>query len=397
MRSPLRTIRVVLFLSSILASSVVHAATPEELQSQLDALRVELEQLRDQQDDFYFEAAERTGSVRSFLPERLSLGGFFETAVTGIDGRDTSFQLASGSNVLGINISAIFTSEFKFVSQFLTALSIPAVNFDNDPNASSVGLPSSRQFRGLSIGAVPAQGYIEYYRDDGFRLLAGLGYVPFGFALQQRELVLFVRRGGPQLMRIQNLVEPLWSGVRASGQFVTASGRFGYDAYTFPHVSRTQMLGVGGRTWWESTEEAVHLGFSTQNGKSGVGSATTLGVDARLRLGSVTVISEWARRFTDAGDPWNIYIEPSISLTSDFLVYTFVDYADSALNRTAELATLPDPFHKVEYGFGVNWLPTAFTRYRAGIVKLDYVGATAVPGGRNRDFSALDLSAAVAF
>lgn len=380
------------------AVSKAEAAKVDRLQKEIDALRSEIIEMKATQEEFYFDASESAGTARSFFSDRLTFGGFFETGLTSIWGPDTTAQTAPASNTFGLNISASFSRDLKFVGQLLTSLAFPLQNPDNDADAPSLGLPISRRFEGFSAVSLPAQAYVEYAPGDTFYLQGGLGYVPFGYALQQRELVLFVRRGGPQLMRMQELVEPLWAGVNFGGESARRWGRVGFNLYTFPYLEQVRSVGVGGRVYWESLEERVRFGVSAQAGNTRTGGAQTTGSDLRIRLGPFTVLSEYARRFTDPGDPWNLYVEPNYTLTPRFIIYAFADYAENPLNRTVVGATaLADPWTKFEYGGGLNWLPTPFTRFRVGFFAFDYRGASAEEHGRDRDLRALDFSAGVAF
>ncbi len=413
MRRPPKTrIGLGIVLALCGASPFADAATPKQLEAEVRALRAELDEFKKrqeelqkqqdsyrlQQEDFYFNSAEGGGAVRSFLADRLALGGFFETAMMSMHGEDTPTQVAATHHTLGLNFAATFSSQLKFVSQLLTGLTIATQNPHNDPATATLGGPSRRQFKGYVFGALPAQAYVEYFSSDALRIQVGLGYVPFGHALQQRELVLFVRRGGPQLMRSQNLVEALWSGFHLSGLVSAGQGRAGYNLYTFQFATDQRMSGVGGRTWWESPLDLLTVGVSAQTGKSQQGGATTLGMDLRLRFRGVSILSEYAQRFTRVGDPWNVYLEPSIPLSRDILVFVFGDYAESTLNETTVGTTsLADPWRKLEYGLGTNWLPTAFTRFRLALTQFDYVGRSGVIAGQNRDYQSVDVSAAVAF
>jgi hypothetical protein len=186
--------------------------------------------------------------------------------------------------------------------------------------------------------------------------------------------------------------------VNFGGEVAKRRGRFGFNVYTFPYFEQVRSVGVGGRAYWESLEDRVRFGLSGQAGNTRTGGEQTVGTDLRVRLGPFTLLSEYARRFTAPADPWNLYFEPNFALTPRFLVYAFADYAEAPLNRTVVGASaLSDPWTKFEYGGGVNWLPTPFTRFRVGLYFFDYRGATAVERGQDRDLAALDLSAGVAF
>jgi hypothetical protein len=202
-----------IFLLTALASAAPASALPkvdaakiDRLEKEIDALRSELLEMKSTQEDFLLDTSESAGAARSFLSDRLTFGGFFETGLTSVWGPDTMSQTAPASNAVGLNVSATFSRDLKFVGQLLSSLGIALVNADNDADAPTLGLPSSRQFTGFSTVTLPAQAYVEYAPGNTFYIQGGLGYVPFGYALQQRELVLFVRRAGPQLMRMQDLV-----------------------------------------------------------------------------------------------------------------------------------------------------------------------------------------------
>ena len=228
---------------------------------------------------------------------------------------------------------------------------------------------------------------------SNMKLQAGIGYVPFGYYPQQRELVLFVRRGGPQLLRTNDLFSALWSGLHLSGSF--SSGRSGYNLYSMNPMDNSNVMGGGGRVWAMSENDVIGGGLSTQVVKHGGHTSEILGSDIRINWKSLILTTEYAIHMTENEDPWTAYVEPAFKLSDEFLLFTFIDYARSTLNESS--ATRIDPYSKWEYGGGLNWLPTSFTRLRAGLTFNDYTEHTSVISGQDRDYISLDLSVGVAF
>lgn len=334
--------------------------------------------------------------VRSFLNTRLSLGGFMESALTGVFQENRSPQAASSSTILGINLGAVFTERLRFSSQLISGISLPLANPHDDPRALAVGVQHRRGFGTYQVATLITQAYGEYEWSDALRVQGGVGYAPYGISFQQLELVLFVRRGGPQLLRVANseLVHPLWQGVHLRGLFSAPQFRWGYNAYTFTPASNTQKLGAGSRLWLETQRGSFLLGVSQQTASRGTETYTTAGPDFRIKAGRLTVTGELAKGFGHGPQPWSFHLEPDLDVYGqNFLVYVFGDYLESVRNVTA---TLADPYKKWEYGTGFNWLPSSFTRIRLGLSYNDYVGSYAAnPDGR--DYWQLDASAGVAF
>lgn len=369
---------------------------PSSLDQRVESLEQELREFTQSYHD-------GPGRVRAFLNDSILLGGFFESAILGIAGPDMDEQLSVTSNILGINLVAEFNDDLRFNTQILTGLAIPLENPDNDPRAQSLGLTDRRRFGSFLFGIVPAQGYVEYTATQGAKIQAGLGYVPFGIAFQQRELVLFRRRGGPQMLSTTGrsgvvIASPLWSGIHILGSFPVPSGRWGYDAYTLTPVSNTRSVGGGARLWW-AMFDALTLGASTQVAKRDAETYEAMGVDAKLNLGPFGIDTEYSLNLSDGDDPWSFYVEPYVKVMDDeLLLYLVIDYIDNPLGQVAgPLGTLAGPFKKWLYGAGVNWIPFANTRLRLGFLRHDYVGDTETINGQRRDYYALDLSAGVAF
>ncbi|HUP58086.1 MAG TPA: hypothetical protein VM598_11580 [Bdellovibrionota bacterium] len=373
-------------------ASSARAATTDQLEKQIEELRLQIEELSVSHE-------ESRNSAHSFLDDQLTIGGFYEGAVTAIGGPDTPTVASASTHTLGVNLSARFSDRFRFDAQYLLALNFSLLNFENDPNLAASGLPAQRRWGGISTSAVPAQAYVEYVFSDGFRLQGGLGYVPFGVAFQERELVLFIRRGGPQLIRTQSLLSPLWTGINIQGFFPMERARWGYGIYTVTPFEDPNMIGVGGRLWASIPSDRLVLGASTQVGKRFGDTYKALGADFKISFPPFGVTAEYARTILRGEDPWAVYVEPAVSLLGEeLLLFTFADFANSPLARATLGATqVAEPYERIELGGGLNWLPTTFTRFRLALYVLNYVGENAVISGQDRDFVAVDLSAGVAF
>lgn len=381
---------ILLLTSAVLATA--RAATVEELQRRVEALEA-------QQDELIANTPSDTTYVRSFLRNSFSLGGFYEAAVTGITGPDTKTQVTGSSNLLGFNISVDFADNLRFVSQLITGLTITLQNPNNDPRAVSVGQPMQRSFGTPLFGALPAQGYLEYSFSDNYRLQGGLGYVPFGYSFQLREPVLFARRGGPQMSRVTSLVNPLWSGFNLIARFPRAAGaHWGYNLYSITLSTNLKTPAYGGRVWMTSPQDKITTGLSTQLGNRYGRGYQIVGADARYDSHPWVIASEYVRQFSSGPEAWSAYVEPALYVAGDWLlVYVHGDYADSQYNVTTGISSIDDPFRKWEYGGGINWLPTAFTRVRLGVSQNDYAYGTGVINGQNRDYTVYDASVGVAF
>lgn len=368
-------------------------------QDRIEELTKRIEELEQQQQDFFLQSSERNTQVRSFLKDNLTFGGFFEPSYTILYGPDTQSQATNSANILGINLAADFKSNLRFVSQFITALGYSLENQHNNPQAGASGQPEQREFRSPVFGTLLTQGYLEYSFKN-YRLQGGTGYVPFGFAHQQRELVLFIRRGGPQLLRTAELLSPLWSGINFLANFPLSDSSWGYSIHTVTPVTGPKNPGLGGRIFWSSSGEKFTGGLSTQMGKIGAKNYETLGTDIRIDVFNMRIVGEYAHAFFDEDDdPWSAYLEPAVYIwKEEVLFYLFGDYSYSPRNEVgAGMLSQRDPIQKWEYGFGFNWLPTSFTRLRLGIIFNDYVGGQSVINGQERDYTSIDLSAGVAF
>lgn len=368
-------------------------------QSREDELLRRIEELEKVQESLVLDSSQKTPRVNSFFRNNLMLGGFFEPTFTVLTGPDTKTQGTSGQHTLGINISSDVAPKTRFVAQMLSVLGVNLENPHNDPRATTVGQTKTREFNGAILLATVAQGYIEHSLGQNSVIQTGVGYLPLGYAFQQRETVLFVRRGGPQLIRTPEIISPLWTGVHLLGRVPSDALNMGYSAYTFTNFNDTKAPGVGGRAWFSTSNDRILTGLSTQVGKRFGDTYETLAYDLRWTPHFGILTFEIAKQFVNNADPWTAYVEPSFYLYQDeLLLYTFADYVDSPQNITGpRSANLKDPYKKWEYGFGINWLPNAYVSYRIGLAFHDYVGSTAVVNKQNRDFTSLDFSAGVAF
>jgi len=365
----------------------------------LEALSKRIEELERQQEELIIQSQAQGNQVNSFLRNSFTFGGFFEAGITGIEGEDTDLQIVNSSNILGFNIAADYSPQLHFASQFITGLTYPLKNIHNNPQ----GNPDQREFGSLFFGAILTQGYVEYTYSPQFKIQAGLGYVPFGQALQQRELVLFWRRSGPQVLRNNDLVSALWSGIHLLGDFaIDGGGEWGYNLYTANPIdtSEVQMMGVGGRLWLSSYNDIFTGGLSGQVGKYTTGTDEIVGADARLKFGNWLVTTEYIRHVTEGDDPFSYYVEPGVFLADEkVILFGFGDYAQNPYEEVTDSSggSVADDYKKWEYGAGVNWLPSPYTRLRMTFTFNDYVGGSARVDGQNRDYQSVDLSAGVAF
>jgi hypothetical protein len=361
-----------LFQALCFTAQAAEPATSASVEKRLQALEHAAEENQGLESD---------RGVRSFLNTKLNIGGFSETGITGIFERAHGPQAAVSSTTLGINLGAEFSENFRFTSQFLSQIAIPVSNPHDDPRASSFGVTGRREFGAYTLTTLVTQAFVEWEKSDAFHVEGGIGYAPYALSFQQLELVLFVRRGGPQLLRSNNeLVHLLWQGLHVRGSFLSPMFRWGYNVYTFSPSTNTQMLGVGTRLWLSSPRNAVNFGFSTQTAARGSSTYTTAGPDLRLRLGRLTVTSELAKSYGQGAQPWSAHLEPDFDVyQQSVLLYVFGDYLESKMNRTGGLpltsAGVADPFKKWEYG----------------------AGSYAANSGGGRNYWQLDLSAGVAF
>jgi hypothetical protein len=388
-------------LAAIFSFLFCDPADAQNTEQRLSDLEKRLEELELRSAEFQTQSLEGRGQVRSFFNNSVSFGGFFENAITAIDGPDTEAQVSANSHLLGINIAADLHEKFRFVSQFITGLNYGFQNPHNNPNLT----PSQRQYGGVTFGAIVAQGYVEYLHSAAFRVQTGLGYAPFGYALQQREVVLFKRRTGPQLANTSGadnvgIAFPLWTGVHVAGSFTLEDQFVGYDLYSFSSFNNPRDLGVGSRLWWRNNSRLT-IGISSQSGKDADHRFTAFGADINTKLDRWGLTAEYARTPVSGLDlaAESYYAEPFVTFLNDSLIFYLVgDYLDHATFTSVKSgAAIADPYKKWLTGFGINWLPVPYIRLRLGYLKHDYLGDTATIQGQDRDYESYDFSAGVTF
>ncbi len=365
-----------------------------------------LQRLEQGQEDMFQQVLDRRGQVRSFLGEDISLGGFFESGIVAMGGGgSTRFQASASNHTLGINLAAEFSENIRFNSQIMAGLGFPILNANNNPRAVLLGFPIRRRFGTAAASILVAQGYVEYSTNPIFVMQAGLGYAPFGIAFQQRDPVLFRRRGGPQLIGgiaadAMAMAAPLWMGLHLSGSLETLSGRGGYNLYSFTPTSNTRTPGGGARIWLAPFSEALAVGFSTQVGKRNQTTFKTIGTDLRWKYRRFALTMEYVRNYTKFFNPWSAYLEPEVSvMEGKLLFYGALDYFNNTKGAVILSSTtaIADPYKQLRYGGGVNLLPSPHTRFRLGYLWYDYLGATERVLGQGRDFYTVDASVGVAF
>ncbi len=338
------------------------------------------------------------GRVAPFLGESLSIGGFFETAVTHLYGSDMETQTSGNIHTLGLNLAAQFNEKTKFVTQTVTRLVIPLRNLNNNPTLT----PPQRGFVGYNFFSIVAQGYLEYRISDFFIVQSGLGYTPFGIASQQREPQLFRLRGGSQIIAYDDgdtigILSPLWTGLHFYG-VLPVNRNLGYDLYTFTPVTKVSTLGVGGRLWYKASEN-VTIGTSVQSGEQAKGHFFSHGFDLDLKYNEYGFVSEYghATNYGHVLDAEFYYFEPYVKFAEDrWLFFLNAEYIDT-LERTDVITHLPDPVKKWQYGGGFNWLPIPNARLRLTYLYHDYIDETDTISGQERDYNVIDFSTAVAF
>ncbi len=375
----------------ILLSLALSGTSFAQNTAQMEALTKRIEQLEKQQEDLILSQGLENNRVSSFLKDNLSLGGFFESGFTTFDGPDTRFQSMYSGSTMGLNLSAEFSDKLRFVNQTITLLQYPLLNPHNNPALT----PNSRTYGDPIFLATVTIGYLEMPLSENLVLQTGIGYVPFGYAAQQRETVLFIRRGGPQVLRSANLIQPLWGGVHLSGTFRPTNS--GFNLYTMNPLDDSNTSGIGGRLWANSADDIFRFGVSTQIMKFGGHTSEIVGADAVYSSERFLVTSEYVNHMTGEGpNPWTAYIEPAIKLhDGEILLFVFSDYANDPLVEVT--AKTYDPMIRWENGLGINWLPTSNTRFRATAAREEYLGSKSTIAGKNRDWWYFDLSAGVAF
>jgi hypothetical protein len=363
-----------------------------------DQRLLELEQRQREIENWYSQFyTQSKGRVSPFLGEKISLGGFFESAVTTVGGTDTNSQISANSNLFGINLAAEFDETFRFVSQVITGLSYTFSNAHNNPHLT----PSTRQYGAPAFGALVAASYFELRRSEAFAVQTGLGYTPFGHAFQQREPVLLKRRSGPQMVGAAGTTTvgtafPLWMGVHILGAFPLERGRVGYSLYSFSPSMKPTTLGAGTRLWWNDSQHMT-AGVSFQTAEQTNNSYYSYGVDLEVKYNKFGLLTEFAQNVGSADAPSisTYYFEPYYTFADgEWIVYGVVDYMN---NPTRLAGAVSDSYKKLQLGGGINWLPIQNVRFRIGFINHNYLGASNSINGQKRDYYSVDFSTGVAF
>lgn len=384
-------------LAALAAVSIAtHAADMENLEKRVE----ELERM---QKDTFLQANEEKGIVKPFLSKHsILLGGFFETAITHIVGPDTKAQYSANANVFGLNITAEMDEQNRVVAQMLTSSGYTMANIHNDPRATLV--PKKRQFTSYFRALQVNQAYFEHTFSRALNLQMGTGYAPYGYALQQREMVLFKRREGPQLVQASNfstsvgIAFPLWTGLHLHGSFQQGDNRTGYNLYTLTPTTNAKNIGAGARLWYR-WQEYMTVGVSTQVGDELANTYQSYGADADGKVGRYGLTLEYARTSVTGGHDRGLETynaQPYVEFwNGKFLVYGVVDYMDNPVWLTQ--ANITDAYKRWDMGGGVNWLPKPTMRFRLGYLVHNYVDNNSIINKQDRDYYRVDLSAGISF
>src|SRR5688572_29309094 len=96
------------------ASAPVKTSTSKSTEQKLKDLERRMRDFEEWYSEYYVQSKNR---VSPFLGEKITIGGFFETALTHLGGPDTQSQNSANSFLLGINLTAEFDENTRFVTQ----------------------------------------------------------------------------------------------------------------------------------------------------------------------------------------------------------------------------------------------------------------------------------------
>lgn len=330
-----------------------------------------------------------SGKVETFLSEKISLGGFFEHSMTGIFSQDHSSKFSADSYILGLNLSAKLHEKFHFVNQTLFFLAFP---LNNQHDATQRAFGNTPAF-----GSLFAHAYGEYAASERFRLQMGVGWVPFGISLANRELPVLLRRLGPQLAS-GGLPMPsaAWTGLHVLGEIPITHGTWGYHLYSATPGTDANMIGGGSRLWWASPQGKLKLGASSQIVDRSTDTVFNLGGDVEWKFKRFGATAEYMRSLSSGEDLWTAYAQPYVQLAQGkWVLHADVDYANRPLHFSDGAAAVP--FQKWELGGGVNWLPWSFLRARLLVLYNNYTGSSASTGGKTNDYYTVEYSTGIEF
>lgn len=366
---------------------------------EMSDLRKRIEDLESRQLDSYMRY-EDPKKVSSFFAEKLTIGGFFNGGINGIWGENTKSQVSSTDNILGINLSAALSDKFLFAAQFVTIYENKLYNTHNDPRGDTIGLPKSRLHKTATLLSAVPQSYLEYKYNRMYNLQAGMGFAPFGYILEVREPVLYLRSQGPQITRRNDVFTQLWTGVNLHGSKAVSAGEVGYNAYTFTPPGNSHFLGLGLRSWFANGDESFVSGISAQIAEKENENYKTIGTDFKFTYQDFQLRAEFAEYFSQiAQNSWTAYVEPGLYMyNEEVLLFVFSDYFFNSINKTEIGASnILDPIQSWENGIGLNWLPLSRIRIRFVYTRHNYLGSRGTILGRNRDYDSIDTSIGVSF
>ncbi|AZZ35510.1 hypothetical protein CIK05_01400 [Bdellovibrio sp. qaytius] len=356
----------------------------EDLKQRMSELEEKNKALEEWYSNFYVQGK---GRMSPFLGESISFGGYLETAVQHIYGPDTDAQTSAYSNVLGLDVVAEFSEKIKLHTQAVVYNSMATPNPQNNPNIN----PPKRKFTTFSFSGLLSYGYVEIDTAEKSSVQIGMGAVPFGRALQNREPTLFLTRAGPQMANqndttiISNI---WWSGIHLKGAF--------YNLYTFTPIVSPDVMGIGGRLFW-SPSDSIVAGISAQSGVIREVSFYSHGLDFEFKKENWGFLTEYAY-VENSGPVLNTesyYFEPYYKFYDNHWVF-FVR-ADYLSFPTRKTGTVSDPTIKWQNTVGVNYLPLPNVRLRLSYSDHDYVADTDTISGQKRDYESFEFSAATAF
>lgn len=391
------------FLLTILAPFASYGANGSESQVTADEVRVlkkKVELLEKSLSSLVVKSYDSNGRVQSFLAESLSLGGYFENSIQSIWGENTSTQTVADAHRMGINVAADLGKRFRFVGQYSAGFNYPLRNEHNNPASGSQILPPQRTYQEVTFGSLLSQGYGEYAFNENWMIQMGMGYTPFGYAFQLREPVLFIRRGGPQLIRTQGIAniiiaDPFWKGLHVKGRVLE---QVGINLYTTTSLGHDGKMGGGARLFWE-LDDGMILGASTQTGRQSGVQYWSYGFDAVFDFRYGGFKFEIANNKSSLGEPVSYYFQPYIRLLQRKLtLHLDFDYLKNELGLTTlGSSSVADPYIKWEYGIGFNYQFLPNVKIRMGYILHDYTGVRSLVNTQNRDYQSLNISSGISF
>lgn len=381
------------FLNSLFAEEQKEADELAELKLRIEGVgQLQDAMLKDSQ----------TKQVKTFLSDRINLGGFITPSFSTIFGKDTETQTSFDDTHFDLLVSADIRDNLRAFANLL-------VEFESEFENQNAPW---REFEGRETEFELANAWVEYRFKDYLKLQSGRFITPFGIINRDYFSPLLLQHRKPQGLRFLmgdnsfTLFELESTGLQISGDFAFANQKFGYNSYLSSVATNVNSVGGGGRLSWTLPGEIATLGVSDQTGKRADQRYNTVGADLLLKWKSFTVKNEFIKGFIDgADDQTSFYVQPSYSLLSNkFVLFGQVDYLDDTLGVTTvdddqdeDTAAVADLIKKYEYTVGVNYLPWAILRARLEFTWNDYQGATATLGGENRDYFGVQASATVSF